>query len=119
LRIAVWGDNRGTPDPSLDHYLKNADLLILPVDDVLSSPEIDAIIRKYDPKAVIPSHYFIQGLTSDASGLDSAEAWVADQEKTHHADVRRLDRADLTLNPAELKGSHHRIYYFGNHLERE
>jgi hypothetical protein len=24
LRIAIWGDNRGVPDPSLDHYLKNA-----------------------------------------------------------------------------------------------
>jgi hypothetical protein len=22
LRIAIWGDNRGGPDPSLDHYLK-------------------------------------------------------------------------------------------------
>ena len=74
---------------------------------------------KYDPKAVIPAHYFLNGLTTDVSGLESADGWVNDQEKIHHADVRRLDRADLTLNAAELKGSHHRVYYFGNHFEKK
>jgi hypothetical protein len=53
------------------------------------------------------------------SGLESADEWVKDQEKVHHADVRRLDSADLTLNPAELRGSHHRVYYFGNHFEKK
>lgn len=119
LRIAVWGDNRGTPDPALDHYLKNVDVLILPVDTVLTRPEVDAIVRTYDPKAVIPSHYFVEGLTTTASGVESADSWVNDQEKVRHADVRRLDRAELTLSPAELKGCHHRIYYFGNHFEKE
>jgi L-ascorbate metabolism protein UlaG (beta-lactamase superfamily) len=119
LRIAIWGDNRGVPDPSLDHYLKNVDVLILPVDTILTRPEVDAIVRKYDPKAVIPAHYFVLGLTTDVSGLESADGWVNDQEKVHHADVRRLDRADLTLNAAELKGSHHRVYYFGNHFEKK
>jgi L-ascorbate metabolism protein UlaG (beta-lactamase superfamily) len=119
LRIAVWGDNRAVPDPSLDRYLKNVDVLILPVDTILTRPEVDAITRKYDPKAIIPAHYFIEGLTTNVSGLDSADGWVNDQEKTHHADVRRLNRADLTLNPAKLKGSHHRIYYFGNHFEKK
>ena len=119
LRIAVWGDNRGMPNPSLDHYLKNIDVLILPVDTVLTRPEVDAIVRKYDPKAIIPAHYFVEGLTTTASGVESADSWVNEQEKVHHADVRRLDRADLTLNSPELKGSHHRIYYFGSHFEKE
>jgi len=26
LRVAIWGDNRAAPDPSLDHYLKNVDV---------------------------------------------------------------------------------------------
>ncbi len=117
LRIAVWGDNRGVPDPSLDHFLRNLDVLILPVETVLSAAEVEAIVRKYDPKAVIPAHYFVSGLTTDASGLESADRWVKDQEKVHHADVRRLDRADLTLNAAVLTGSHHQVYYFGNHFE--
>jgi hypothetical protein len=44
---------------------------------------------------------------------------VNDQEITPHADVRRLDRAELTLNTAALKGPHPRVYYFGNHFEKK
>lgn len=119
LRIALWGDNRETRDAFLDPYLKNIDVLILPVDTVLTRPEVDEIVRRYDPKAIIPSHYFVEGLTTAVSGLESADDWVKDQEKAHHSDVRRLDRAELTLEPVDLKGSHHRIYYFGNHFEKK
>jgi L-ascorbate metabolism protein UlaG (beta-lactamase superfamily) len=119
LRIALWGDNRAVPDSSLDRYLKNIDVLILPVETVLSRAEVDAILRKYNPKIVIPAHYFLNGLTTDISGLESADAWVNDWEKVHHADVRRLDTADLTLNPAALKAPHPRVYYFGNHFEQK
>lgn len=118
LRIAVWGDNRATPDPLLDRYLKNVDVLILPVESILTRAEVDAIVRKYDPRAVIPAHYYVAGLTADGSGLESADGWVNDQAKIHPAEVRRLDRAALTLNAAELKGSHHRIYYFGSHFRK-
>ena len=119
LRIAVWGDNRPVPDLSLDHDLGNVDVLILPVETILTRTEADAIVQRYDPKAVIPAHYFVNGLTTDVAGLDSAEGWVKEQEKVPDADVRRLDSAELTLNPAELKGSHHRVYYFGNHFEKK
>lgn len=114
LRIAIWGDNRARPDPFLDHYLKDVDVLILPIESILTRAEVDAIVGKYNPKSVIPAHYYVTGLTSDLSGLESAEGWVHDQEKAHHADVRRLDSADLTLNVTKLKGAHHRVYYFGN-----
>jgi len=119
LRIVLWGDNRAVPDPSLDHYLKNVDVLILPVETILSRAEVDAILRKYSPKIVIPSHYFLNGLTADISGLQSADGWVNDWEKVHHGDVRRLDTADLTLNPAALKAPHPRVYYFGNHFAKK
>jgi L-ascorbate metabolism protein UlaG (beta-lactamase superfamily) len=119
LRIAIWGDNRAVPDPSLDHFLKNVDVLVLPVETVLTRAEVDGIVRKYDPKALIPSHYFLAGLTTDVSGLESADGWVNDQERVHLADVRRLNTADLTLNAAELKGSRHRVYYFRNHFEKK
>jgi L-ascorbate metabolism protein UlaG (beta-lactamase superfamily) len=118
LRIAVWGDNRPVPDPSLDRDLRNVDVLILPVETVLTRAEADAIVRKYDPKAVIPAHYLVRGLTTDVSGLDSADGWVNEREKVSDADVRRLDSAVLTLNAAELKGTHHRVYYFGDHFEK-
>jgi L-ascorbate metabolism protein UlaG (beta-lactamase superfamily) len=117
LRIAIWGDNRAMPDPFLDHYLKDVDVLILPVESILTRAEVDAIVGKYNPKAVIPAHYYVAGLTTDVSGLPSADGWVNDEE-VHHADVRRLDSAALTLNAAELKGAHHRVYYFGDHFEK-
>jgi L-ascorbate metabolism protein UlaG (beta-lactamase superfamily) len=119
LRIAIWGDNRAMPDSLLDQYLKNVDVLILPIESVLTRAEVDAILEKYDPKAVIPAHYYVTGLTTGISGLESADGWVNYQQKVHHADVRRLDRPDLTLSAAELKGSHHRVYYFGNHFEEK
>jgi L-ascorbate metabolism protein UlaG (beta-lactamase superfamily) len=119
LRIAVWGDNRPLPDPSLDNSLRTVDVLILPIETILTSTEADAIVRKYDPKAVIPAHYFVKGLTTDISGLESVDVWVNGREKVPDADVRRLDSAELTLNAAELKGAHHRVYYFGNHFEKK
>jgi L-ascorbate metabolism protein UlaG (beta-lactamase superfamily) len=71
LRIAIWGDNRATPDPFLDHYLKNVDVLLLPIESVLTRAEVDAIVEKYNPRAVIPAHYRVTGLTTDVSGVES------------------------------------------------
>ena len=115
LRIAVWGDNRATPDVAWDRYLKNVDVLVLPVEAVLDRAETEAVVGRYEPKAIIPSHYFVRGLTTKASGVESVDGWVSDQEKNRHADVRRLDGAELTLNAAALKDSHRRIYFFGDH----
>jgi len=79
LRVAIWGDNRAAPDPSLDHYLKNVDVLIVPIESILTRAEVDAIVQKYDPKAVVPAHYFLNGFTSPVSGLESVDEWVKDQ----------------------------------------
>ena len=119
IRIAIWGDNRGVINPELDHYLRNIDVLILPIDDagtILTHTEVDTLVEKYNPKGVIPAHYLLGGVTTDVSGLKSADEWVNTQE-IHHTDVRRLDSAEITLNAAALKGAHHRVYYFGDHFE--
>ena len=115
LRIAVWGDNRATPDAAWDRYLKNVDVLVLPVEAVLTRAEAETVIGKYDPKAVIPAHYFVRGLTTKVSGVESVDGWVDEQEK-RHVDVHRLESAELTLSAEALKGAHQRIYYFGDHV---
>jgi L-ascorbate metabolism protein UlaG (beta-lactamase superfamily) len=115
LRIAVWGDNRASPDAAWDRSLKGVDLLIVPVEAVLTRAEAEAVVERYDPKAVIPSHYFVSGLTTKTSGVESVGGWVSEQEKNRHVDVRRLSGAELTLNSAALKDARHRIYYFGEH----
>ena len=114
LRIAVWGDNRPVPDANLDKALSGLDVLVLPIDGtehILTYKEVDAIIRKYHPKAVIPAHYLVLGAESVLSGLKSADGWVQTQQ-----DVRRLDTATLELTAAELSGAHGRVYYFGDHF---
>jgi hypothetical protein len=92
--------------------LANLDVLVLPIDGtehILTYREINAIIAKYHPKAVIPAHYLVKGAESVLSGLKSADGWVA----TEH-DVRRIADGELDLTPADLKGAVGRVYYFGD-----
>jgi len=119
LRIAIWGDNRALPDSALDQYLRHLDVLILPIETVLTRDEVDVILRKYAPKAIIPAHYFLKGLTTDGAGLEKPDTWVHDQEKLSPADVVRLDAAELNLNPDSLKRVHPRVFYFGDHFKRK
>lgn len=115
LRIAHWGDNRPVPSPEVDKHLMGVDVLILPMDDsehILTYREVNDIIRKYQPKSVIPAHYLVTGAESVLSGLKSAEGWVKTQ-----SDVLRMDSAELDLSPLDLKALRGRVYYFGNHFK--
>ena len=112
LRLAVWGDNRPEPAPALDKALMNLDVLILPIDGtehILTFREVDAIIGKYKPRAVIPAHYLVHGAESVLSGLKTADAWVATQHN-----VFRVAGGELDLAPGDLKGAQGRVYYFGD-----
>jgi L-ascorbate metabolism protein UlaG (beta-lactamase superfamily) len=111
LKIAVWGDNRPRPGADLDRYLENVDVLILPIDDtgiLLTYPEINAVIARYKPKAIIPAHYLINGLSTDVSGFETADGWVKTQR-----DVRAVSNGEITLTPSDLGGASQRVYYFG------
>ncbi|HTW45980.1 MAG TPA: MBL fold metallo-hydrolase [Acidobacteriaceae bacterium] len=115
LRIAFWGDNRARPNPFLDDQLRNVDVLVLPIDGsktILTYDEVHEIIARYKPRAVIPAHYLVRGLTTDVSGLQSADEWVKTQ-----SDVHRIEDGELVLNPAELNGAKRRVYYFGDGYE--
>ena len=75
----------------------NLDVLILPIDGtehILTFREVDAIIGKYKPRAVIPAHYLVHGAESVLSGLKTAEAWVG----TRH-NVLRVTAASWTWRP--------------------
>jgi L-ascorbate metabolism protein UlaG (beta-lactamase superfamily) len=112
LKIAFWGDNRAKPAPFVDERLHNVDVLIFPIEGsktLLTYQEVDAIIARYKPKAVIPAHYLVKGVTTDVGGLQSAEEWVKTQ-----SDVRRVEGGELLLSPTELSGANGRVYYFGD-----
>ena len=112
LRVAIWGDNRAMPGPALDKFLHNLDILVLPIDDtgtILTSEEIAQILARYAPKAVIPAHYLVHGLTTDVAGFKTADGWV-----TRRKDVHRVAGGRMIFNATELLGAHGRVYYFGN-----
>jgi hypothetical protein len=50
--------------------------------------EVDAIVGKHDPKTLTPVHYFLTGLATDVSDLESADEWMNDQEKVHHVAIQ-------------------------------
>jgi L-ascorbate metabolism protein UlaG (beta-lactamase superfamily) len=115
LRIGMWGDNRPEPDRDLNNKLANLDILILPIDGsehILTYREVNAIIAKYRPKAVIPAHYLVKGAESVLSGLKSADEWVATQK-----DVHRVSSGELDVAPSDLKGAIGRVYYFGDNFK--
>jgi len=116
LSIAIWGDNRVPADPTLDSYLKNVDVIVLPLGNVLNADERNEVIRRYGPKIVIPSHYFIPGLHTRISHLQSADQWVDYEQQHDQADVHRLDSASILIRPGDLS-RHYSVYYFGNHFE--
>ena len=60
LRIAHWGDNRHNAPDEIYAQLQDIDILLLPVDDsqhVMSYGMTDEIIKRVQPKIVVPHHY--------------------------------------------------------------
>jgi len=117
LRIAHWGDNRPLPAGFVDEALKNVDVLIMNIDDsshILSYEDVDAALQRYQPRVVIPGHYYTKGATSVLSTLSTAEKWVQRQQ-----DVVRLKNPELVLNPETVAPLKKRIYYFGMHHAKD
>lgn len=116
IRIAHWGDNRPLPAKFADDLLQNIDVLIMNIDGsrhILSYDDIDAALKRYKPKVVIPGHYYTKGASSILTTLSTAGEWV-DRQK----DVVRLSTSELTLNPQKVESLKSRVYYFGmNHAK--
>ncbi|WP_423910780.1 MBL fold metallo-hydrolase [Candidatus Spongiihabitans sp.] len=117
MRIAHWGDNRPLPTKFADDLLKNIDVLIMNIDGsrhILSYEDIDAALKRYNPKVVIPGHYYTKGASSILTTLSTADEWV-DRQK----DVVHLNKSELLLEPDKIKSLKQRVYYFGmNHSKK-
>ena len=113
MRIAHWGDNRPQPSPFADKILSSIDVLIMNIDGskhILSYPDIDAALKRYNPKIIIPGHYYTKGVNSVLSTLQSADEWVNKQKN-----VVKLSTSDIKLNINDVKQSNRKILYFGMH----
>ncbi len=117
VRIAHWGDNRPVPAQHVEEILKTVDVLIMNIDGsqhILSYEDVDTALDKYNPRMVIPGHYYTRGASSVLTTLSSADEWVDKQEN-----VTRLENARLVVNPEKLKEMKRAVYYFGmNHTNK-
>lgn len=67
LRMAFLGALGGEIAPDVVERLSGIDILFVPVGgkDTLPADSIDELVRKIEPKTVIPMHYKISGMTTD------------------------------------------------------
>lgn len=64
LRIAHWGDNAPITD-SIAAALTDIDVLMVPIDDlnhILKKEELAEVLRRVNPKIIVPMHYKIADL---------------------------------------------------------
>lgn len=101
VRICHLADNRFPPPPEIVEAIGRVDLLIVPVDDschLLSYDEVDGFIDLFQPRAVLPVHYLIPGITAPESTLEPPDGWLA-----RHENVRKI-AGTVTLSPDTLPG---------------
>lgn len=117
ITIAHWGDNRPVPAAHVEKILKEVDVLIMNIDGsqhILSYDDVDSALAKYQPKMVIPGHYYTKGANSVLSTLSTADEWV-DRQK----DVTKLKTSRLVINPEKIAKMNRNVYYFGmNHATK-
>ncbi|MGU3663543.1 MBL fold metallo-hydrolase [Methylobacterium sp. A49B] len=114
LRILHWGDNRPNPPDHVWEQLGEVDILLLPVDGsqhVLSYAQADAIAVKLGARLVVPHHYCIWDVTTQASTLLPPDEWVKGR-----ADSLWAESGSYHLDVAFVKQQCNRILCFGDHV---
>lgn len=117
MKIGFWGDNRPNPPAAIEDQLKDLDVLIMNIDGsghILSYEQVDAVLSRLKPKAVIPGHYQQIGTVLDSATLKSADEWVNKQ-----ADKIHLNSASLIIDRAKLEGASGRVFYFGDNVKTD
>ncbi len=100
LRICLLGDNEADLGEALWRDIGTIDVLTVPVDDaglILSAAAAERVAKRLLPKVVVPTHYYIDGLTDPTSGFKGIDDWRGRQ-----AMVRELDGATLELRKEDL-----------------
>ena len=94
------GDNRADWPDDVARAIGEVDVLLVTVDDsnhLLNDEEVDSLMRRLEPKVVVPMHYQIPGLMADDTGLEPPEGWLATQSR-----VKRLDGHSAQFSPQTL-----------------
>ena len=99
-RICLAADSQAEIGDRLRDEIGPVDLLTVAVDDEGHILDADGAERLADilrPRVVLPTHYFIEGLTDPGSGLGGIEKWRACQSR-----VRELEGWEVAIEAAEL-----------------
>jgi len=94
------GDNRADWPADVARAIGEVDVLLVTVDDsnhLLNYEEVDSLVRRLEPRVVIPMHYQIPGLMADDTGLEPPEGWLATQPR-----VKRLEGPTAQFSPQSL-----------------
>ncbi len=100
IRYCHLGDNRYDIPAETLAQIGEVDVLIVTVDDsahLHSFEETARLIAAVGPKVVIPSHYFIEGVTDVASTLLPITNWLSEQEN-----VRMVGDSAISLDADAL-----------------
>ena len=100
VRYCHIGDNRHDMPVAVARAIGEIDVLMVTVDDschLLSYAQVDELINRLMPGVVIPTHYYIGGLTAVESTLRSAEGWLEAQNS-----VRFLGVSSINLAPDDI-----------------
>jgi L-ascorbate metabolism protein UlaG (beta-lactamase superfamily) len=114
LRILHWGDNRHDPPEHVWEALGRIDIALLPVDGSQHVMRFDmtaAIIRRLQPKVVVPHHYYIWDVTTRGSTLLPADGWVAAQPRS-----RKIEGPAARYSATDLAGQETTADFFGGHV---
>mgnify|MGYP000468709580 CR=1 FL=1 len=97
------GDNRADWPADVARAIGEVDVLLVTVDDsnhLLNYEEVDSLVRRLEPRVVIPMHYQIPGLVPDSAGLLPPDGWLAT-----HPGVKRLGHHSALFSGADLPGN--------------
>ena len=100
VRYCHIGDNRHDIPDGVREQLEGVDVLMVTVDDschLLTFEQVEELVRLLSPRIVVPMHYYVEGLTTRSSTLQSPERWLVQQ-----SGVRVLDKSSIRLRPADL-----------------
>ena len=84
--LLFWGDNRPNPPEYVWEKLcqNTIDIVMLPMDDshhLMDYEDIDKILNKLHPRAVVPVHYKTENITSVLSTLQPINTWIKSRDK--------------------------------------
>ena len=78
------------------------------VDDsihLLTYDEVDSLVKRLEPRVVIPMHYFIPGLSAFGNDLLLPERWLDRQQTVRRLDSHEADSRAMSCLPAPRSGS--------------